>query len=1002
MKTFSCRPLLPLLALLLSTFGPLQVDAVSGNEFERHGDDESSYNELTAEELAASIVFSGDGFETFPDGSRPKPATEPEFSPLGVAGPIAPSTGQPQGALTGRIVYTSGGHGWQKSSSGTFWTLNRPLLLEMNEAYGNRDQMTMFAQYAFNAGATVAAFRPIGFQTNEVVIDNVDPQVIWNGTWYDSSQNIYYGKPGETPYRWASLSQQETATATYVPAIPEAGFYPVYTWVRHDDDRTFQLYRIRHTGGESQIRIPHHKVGNGWVYLGTYYFAQGSDPLSGAVVISNLQPSPAFGSIVVADAIRFGNGMSTDGSTYPKEDEASRYWVKNSLGVGQSTTLYDLPGYSDGSDNVGAPIRMATEMNRQAASLLYDSIYLGFHSNASGGGGGTTRGSVGLYNTATNRQTPNQLRWARIVGQEVNDQMVAMNPFLEIPWYDRGTRVTYGSAFGEMNNSTINGEFDATIIEVAYHDNVQDTLLLRDPKARNWIARASYRAVLKYMNEFAQVPLNYLPEPPGNVRAIAAGDGEVTVSWDVPQTSAGSGTPTGYLVYRSSDGYGFGQPVRVNHPNQTSVNLENLPTGSPLYFRVSAINAGGESFPSETAGAHPGTGSGANRVLYVNAFERFDRTINIRQTPYGQKYLPPGHDGNSGRIDRVIPRSVNSFDYVVPHGRAIDAAGWTFDSCSSDAIATGQISLSNYAVVIWAAGLDAVTDKSFTSTEQVHVATYLDAGGALFVSGSEIAYHLDRPSGPSAADRSFLHNYLRVRYSSDNAGSHLLTPIAGRVFSGFPNLAFDDGSGGIYPVQYPDRVLPNGSGSVSSLLYEGGSSGPAAVQYDGSSGGGRVVYLGIPFETILDPTLRNASMGRILEFLDKTGYPLWQEQQFPQAEIDNADISGTLANPSGDGIPNILKYALHLDPHESTRNGLPQISVEGNHLIFRFRQSKAATDITYIIQVSDDLVTWASGPAETEVIGTDDQGDYQIITVRDKTPFPESGRRFIRLQVVQD
>lgn len=116
----------------------------------------------------------------------------------------------------------------------------------MNEDYGNLDQMNMFAQYAFNAGATVVPMRPVGFQRREVVLDNVSSDVTWSGGWNNSTQTIYYGNPGEVPYRWASLSSSETATASYVPNIPEDGFYPVYTWVRHGSDRTFRLYRIRH------------------------------------------------------------------------------------------------------------------------------------------------------------------------------------------------------------------------------------------------------------------------------------------------------------------------------------------------------------------------------------------------------------------------------------------------------------------------------------------------------------------------------------------------------------------------------------------------------------------------------------------------------------------------------------------------------------------------------------------------------------------------------------
>jgi hypothetical protein len=44
------------------------------------------------------------------------------------------------------------------------------------------------------------------------------------------------------------------------------------------------FYRIRHTGGEAQVRVPHNMVGSGWVYLGAYEFNAGSNATNGAVL----------------------------------------------------------------------------------------------------------------------------------------------------------------------------------------------------------------------------------------------------------------------------------------------------------------------------------------------------------------------------------------------------------------------------------------------------------------------------------------------------------------------------------------------------------------------------------------------------------------------------------------------------------------------------------------------------------------------------------------------
>src|ERR1019366_8266184 len=100
-------------------------------------------------------------------------------------------------------------------------------------------------------------------------------------------------------------------------------------------------------------------------YLGEYYLNAGSNVASGSVVISNLRGS-TNGSIVVADAIRFGNGMGSIDrgggvSGYPREDESCRYWIQSNLGQGQSTSLYETSG-TDEQDSWSAPPRMSAEM----------------------------------------------------------------------------------------------------------------------------------------------------------------------------------------------------------------------------------------------------------------------------------------------------------------------------------------------------------------------------------------------------------------------------------------------------------------------------------------------------------------------------------------------------------------------------------------------------------------------------------------------------------------
>jgi hypothetical protein len=86
------------------------------------------------------------------------------------------------------------------------------------------------------------------------------------------------------------------------------------------------------------------------------------------------------------------------------------------------------------------------------------------------------------------------------------------------------------------------------------------------------------------------------------------------------------------------------------------------------------------------------------------------------------------------------------------------------------------------------------------------------------------------------------------------------------MFTGNADGLFDDGSQGIYAVGFPDVLTSFGSGASAAINYSGVVSGAAGIAYDGSSGGGKVVYLGFPFETITSSAVRNTYMTDILSF----------------------------------------------------------------------------------------------------------------------------------------
>jgi hypothetical protein len=819
------------------------------------------------------------------------PSTPPAGASLDST-PGAPVGQRPTGALANRILYTAAGHGFTAANTTTGdWSTQRGLTNGMVEDMGNVDQMTQFVYYAWNAGATIVPTRPVGYQPNEVVMDNTSAGVTFTGTWTNGGANLaganatFFSLTGANPtarYREAIGNANETAVARYTPNIAQAGFYPVYAWVSNssayvNNNLPDQLYRITHSGGKTEVKVDHRRVGKGWVYLGTYHFNAGS---AGSVEISNKTASSGR---AIADGMRFGNGMGdinrgggVSGQT--REDESSLYWVQKQAEStyesinGAAPTLLPASTYRgtntlDDDANVGAPPRWAAYMNNSAFGTMTDRLFLSYHSNA---GSGANRGSIGLYNgnNTPSTKTPFQQEWALYAAREVNDDLVALSSQLEFAWFNRtGTaQLTLDRTdieFGEINNSIINNEFDATILEVAFHDNAMDAALMRDPKVRQWIARSSVQAAVRYFNDptiGGGGALNFAPDAPTNLRAITSHNGDVTIRWTPPVPAAGTGAAaTGYVIESSDDGYGFdgGIVVPGGATNVFTIPAAQVGTGA-TYFRVISTSAGGWSPPSEVVGARAlgGGGGAAARVLIVNGFERFEKALDPKQTS------PINGPGTSSTFDRVRPRYSNSFDYVIQAGEAIEAFASPigFDSAQNEAMINGQVNLGDYNTVIWLSGEESTANDTFNPTEQALVTTYINGGGHFFVSGAEIAWDLDAQGGGPA----FLNSTLRADYVGDDANTYSAAGAAGSIFAGIA-LSFDNGQQ-FYNVDFPDRLAAI-NGSTSAMTYTGGTGGTAAIQFAGSAGE-RVVLLGFPFETITTAANRAAVMSAVLTFFN--------------------------------------------------------------------------------------------------------------------------------------
>ncbi len=410
-------------------------------------------------------------------------------------------------------------------------------------------------------------------------------------------------------------------------------------------------------------------------------------------------------------------------------------------------------------------------------------------------------------------------------------------------WADLGKRsLNLGELRMLYDSNVSTASIPGVLLEIAFHDNYDDALALKDPAFARLTARAVYQGIVRYFEGRDGVNLVYAPEPPTHLRVENADSGQLRVSWS-PSLVDGIGgeAATGYRIATSPDGFAW---QHVAETLGTSLTLTGLTPGQLVFVRVTATNAGGESMPTEVLGARVGNA----RLLLVNGFDNLDRFGLVREV-----------DPVEGANLRMWLDRINSFGYVVHHGQAIpDTYAW--DGASNEAVQSGAVPLLNYSVVDWILGEESsVVDGSFNSTERSLITAYLSAGRGLLVSGSEFAWHLEALGGGPA----FLHDQLRTDYVADDAGTYTVQPVAGGALAALSYLHFD--APGEYDADYPDVLAPM-SGSQTALTYvDASTSGAAAIQY--AQGCQRLLVLGFPIET-LRPAERAQVMPAALTFLD--------------------------------------------------------------------------------------------------------------------------------------
>ncbi len=829
--------------------------------------------------------------------------------------------------LEGKNIALWNSHGWYYKHEKDRWEWQRPRLFQtVEDLLPTSFVLPYLIPMLENAGALVFDPRERDPQRNMVVVDNDAPgqgredyrEV--SGSWgTPAAAGFAEGIPpynAENPFQLGTVRKtfskvNADAEIRWTPEIPERGKYAVYvSFAASDSNVTDAHYSVFHAGGRSDFLVNQQLAGNTWVYLGTFLFERGASTDSGSVRLTNL--SADSGLVVSADAVRFGGGRGNifrGGRTSgrPRFEEGARYNLQYS-GIPDSLVWDFNGGKNDYKDDYqsrgeyvnylkGAPY--GPNLNRDAKGLgIPVDLSLAFHTDAGISPSDTVIGTLSIYSltgadTLTVFPDSVSLLACRDLADVVQTQIVQdIQAQLDPAWNRRSLR---NAQYSENSRPNV----PSMILELLSHQNFRDMQFALDPAFRFTTARAIYKGMLRFLAAENQTGYTVQPLPPTHFSAEFDSLGRAVLRWkaqpDLLEPSAGAEK---YMVYTRVEDGGFDNGIIAG---QDRVLLKNLKPGVIYSFKVTALNAGGESFPSEILSVCRMSNE-TPTVLIVNGFDRvsapafvqfphFSGFVNFEDEGVPDKFdlsftgvqndfnpASPfemndasGH-GNSFADYETRIIAGNTFDFSFVHGQAIRAAGHSFVSMSDEAFADSLFGSERYTVVDLILGEERTMPwlkdsvrvhqfRAYPASLQKQLRRFTAAGGNLFVSGAHAGSELFSGRYKHNPDVRFGREVLHI-----SNGVNFAARI-GRVVASdslFSDLRFNQQfSTRMYKVEAPDAIIP--ARDAKTILRYAENEYSAASAFSGAY---KSVVFGFPFETIETVMDRNRTMRAVLHFFE--------------------------------------------------------------------------------------------------------------------------------------